>query len=395
MDQAAFDILLAEFTPLFQMLCARSRIWAADEEQVIAGGGNVSVKCSFRGEWFVFIKRSGMTLRHLQPADLVGLRAAALLQLLGATFSSDPTTREDEYKSVLMAARIMPALGQRASVESAMHMLGFRYVVHFHTTLVNMITCCLDGRRITQELFGDRVCFLDYVFPGIVLAKVVAANSTGHQFQNGAQVYFLGNHGVVFVADELDVVQDLIDAVLGPIRARLATLSPSSANAAVLNASEEADGFGHALVSACNKRQVGGQFAVCHLADDVVTMCLSHPEAKDAALAGPLTPDQVVYCKPDILWLEPHSRVGDVASAVQHFLESRQYLPRVVLHPSLGLFTLGANATAATTAQRVYRDAMRIAHGARLLGGVKHMTAAEAWDIERWEVEAFRRNAAT
>ncbi len=399
MDPSAFSDLQRRVRPQLELLTACSRWLAADEEHVIAGGGNTSVKSSLGGQSFLFVKRSGTSLRHIRPDDFVSLTGTGILTMLRRRFSRRPSVRESQYKEALMASRVQPSLDQRPSVESAMHMATpYRFTFHLHTSLVNMITCCVRGRAVTTTLFGDQVRFLNYVFPGIRLAQAVASNVTGHRFKprghrQTGQVYFLGNHGVIFAADEAEIVFALIEQVTTAIRTCFHELLARQITAEALQFENGlSEQLCRDLVEACNTIQPKAVMSALHLADGLVSAALGAPDAEVVAHAGPLTPDQIVYCGPAVLWLAKLLAARQLKTELEAHLRKYGDLPKVVLHPRIGLVTLGANAIAAQTTQLVYHDTLRITQGARMLGGVKPLSIRRTRAINDWEVEAYRRN---
>src|SRR5688500_5262159 len=155
---------------LLSDLVSISRHYGADPEFALAGGGNTSVKTDDR----LFVKASGHALATIDTDGFVEMDRAAMHELLRRNLSTDAMEREEQFKQAIMAARIHPAKGQRPSVESVLHnLLACRFIVHTHSTYINMITCSRDGETLAREVLGPDVLRIPYVDPGFILAKTL------------------------------------------------------------------------------------------------------------------------------------------------------------------------------------------------------------------------------
>lgn len=118
---------------------------------------------------------------------------------------------------------------------------------------------------------------------------------------------------------------------------------------------------------------------------------------REAAMGGPLIPDQIVYCRSFPLWFEPRDGeesgklIARLADALAAHERERRFRPNVVLVAGLGLFAAGNDFAGADTARAVYLDAIAIMAGATRLGGVQPLPEREYRFIEDWEVEAYRQ----
>ena len=124
------------------------------------------------------------------------------------------------------------------------------------------------------------------------------------------------------------------------------------------------------------------------------------PAGADVAAGGPLTPDQIVYCKSFPLWLDPapgepaNVLVERLRQAVADHIARAKFPPKAVLVAGVGLFGVGDDWAAAQTVALVYRDAIKVMAGAKRLGGIEYMSRRDSEFIENWEVENYRRSVA-
>ena len=120
-------------------------------------------------------------------------------------------------------------------------------------------------------------------------------------------------------------------------------------------------------------------------------------EGKQAVDGGPMSPDQIVYCKSFPLWFEPDADksakhiVERLRQAIADHTAKTRFAPTIVLVKGVGLFSVGDDFNGANSARMVYVDAIKIMRGARRLGGVRYLTPDFRSFIEDWEVESYRK----
>ncbi len=118
-----------------------------------------------------------------------------------------------------------------------------------------------------------------------------------------------------------------------------------------------------------------------------------------AALGGPLTPDQIVYCRSFPLWIDdpatgPDAIAGQLQTQLSHYVDSFGHPPWVILLAGVGGLTQRESVNLAAITREVFADAADVSRRAHRLGGVQPLAAAHRRFIEEWEVEAYRRQIA-
>ena len=381
-----------------------SRYYGADPGFVLAGGGNTSVKVGDR----LFVKASGTQLATITPEGFVELDRPALQRLLEAQPPADRPTREGQFKQAILAARTNPDAGQRPSVETVLHhMLPGQFVIHTHPAAVNMLTCCTDGEAIARELFGEDVIWIPFVDPGWLLARAVHealqdfARRTG---RSDCPPVLMANHGLLVAGDEPEAIRRTTDDLVAKVEQRLAAAGEPEApfgDVAMVDA-ERADRLIRTIGPAL-RGLLGSDDALPVVTFDdrqAIGRLVGSAGGKDAAMAGPLTPDQIVYCLSFPLWVDlPASDdagaiVEQLRAAVADHTDRTGTAPKVILVEKLGLFAAGEGYAAARTAAEVYADAATVMGGAARLGGILPLTDDARTFIENWEVEAYRRQVA-
>jgi len=384
-----------------ETLVQLSRYFGANPEFVLAGGGNTSAKEGGR----ILVKASGRELAGINEDGFVSMDRAALEALVEREMPSDAKRREEAFKEAILAARVEPQKNQRPSVECALHaIVDGRYVVHGHSTYANMITCAMNGESLARELFGDEVLWAPYVDPGWVLAKTIASMLREHSARTGKKqpaAVLMQNHGLIVSADTPDEVLARTDAVVEKIKRRMAGFRDPSPFGRVTRMDEGRrrvliDVIAPALRALLSRDE--GLKVVTF--DDSETITALAGSEGEAARGGPLTPDQIAYCRAFPLWYEPggddapKAIVEGLKRAVETHEADTGFAPVVVLVKGVGLFACGDDFAGADTAQAVYTDAIRVMAGAQRLGGVRYLEAREREFIEGWEVENYRRQVA-
>jgi len=388
---------------MMDVLVALSRYYGGDPEYVLAGGGNTSAKTEDR----LWVKASGFALATIGTEGFVEMDRGALSALVASELPSEPNAREAAFKDAIYAARLHPSKGQRPSVECVLHhLMPGTFVVHSHSTYVNMVTCSTRGEALTKELFGVDVLWVPYVDPGYVLAIALGKALAEYKEKTGRaapKAVFMQNHGLIVAGDTPDEVLERTDFVVEKIRRRVAPLWTGRTFGTVMKMeSERARKLINVIAPALRGLLATsvGLPIVTFDDSDVMTTLAAGVEGAEYASGGPLTPDQIVYCKAFPTWFEPAGDdspkqiVAALAKAIEEHKAKTRFAPKVVIVKGLGLFAAGDDIAAADTVALVYADAIKVMAGARKLSGVHFMTERERDFIEGWEVENYRRSVA-
>jgi rhamnulokinase len=360
---------------LLDPLLAVSHRYGGDPAFVLAGGGNTSVKSRDR----LWVKASGHALATIGPDGFVELDRAALDRMLTADdWPADPKAREALFIERVMVTRVSPELGQRPSVEALLHhLIPDRLVVHTHPGVVNALTCCVDGQHIAHQLFGDNVLWQPYVDPGLTLAQSLrhALVARGGRRPEGI---LLQNHGLIVGGESAADIASATDRVVSSIRARLPRpTEPAPRDRRLQDHLAAAERAGLSVVAE---------------ESPAARWLASTAAGRAAAMGGPLTPDQIVYCRSlpllvDVATASPAQFEAAWAAYAKQF----GFEPWVVLVADAGFLAARSSPKLAEVARSLYADAAAIYRDADALGGVRHLGPRDRQFIEEWEVEAHRR----
>lgn len=351
--------------------------FGADDSYARAGGGNASVKA----DGVLYIKPSGTTLEHLRADDLVPLRISTLLATL-----TDETPVDGDPVMVAAAAARMDDGERRPSVEILFHaLIPDPLVLHLHPLVANAVTCNVRGAELAAELLGDEVVWVDYIDPGVPLARGVDVARKAYEARTGRPapaLTLMGNHGIIAAGHTYGDVAERIAWLTATIQAAVdATPAPVPATGDV-----------HAAPLAESFRAALGSDAVAWTAVDVVRTS-SGLEAGPVS-RGPLIPDQIVYAGSFPCVLARADDDATVAEKVAEFEAAHGRRPVVAVVPGEVVIGCGATDKAASNALATFLDALAVARDADRLGGVRVMDARERQFIETWEAEAYRQAVA-
>ena len=159
--------LISEFREL-------SRYASKHPEFVQGGGGNCSVKSNGK----MIIKASGYFLK-----DISDTKGFVIINL--------------KNKRVVKNKNLQPSL------ETAIHFLLGKYIIHTHPILIGAMVCSKEGKYLFRKLFhGNPYFWIKFARPGKNLAHVVRNTIKKHKIDiNTNLVLFLENHGVFISSD--------------------------------------------------------------------------------------------------------------------------------------------------------------------------------------------------
>jgi len=384
-----------------QQLIEISQFYGRDSRFVIAGGGNTSYKNAEK----LWVKASGSSLATITEDGFAVLDRAKLNIMSDKVYSTNAAEREEQVKNDLADATITK--GKRPSVETSMHdVIDYAYVVHMHPTLVNGLMCANNAEADLKKLFGEKALYIEYTDPGYVLFKKVADAIVAYRAANNEepQIIWLQNHGIFVAANNIEEIKELYSKVLDTLTPPL--IPPKGGNIANLNVSENLEDL--TAPSPVGRAGVGCLPAIRMMLskDGLKTLkvrknaLVKHfydTEEAQTKIAKPFTPDAIVYCKSNYIFLndeEPEAVIADAAKQIPAFTEKFGYQPKVILIKGIGLVAVGDNAAQCDIILDVFEDAMKIAYYAESFGGPHPMTQAQIDFIDNWEVENYRRSVA-
>jgi rhamnulose-1-phosphate aldolase/alcohol dehydrogenase len=400
------------------LLIYRSNLLGADLRLTNYGGGNTSCKAlakdplTGRETTIMWVKGSGGDLGTLKRSGLAALYENRLLDLKGIYRG---IKHEDEMVGLFNHC-IYDLSSKAPSIDTPLHaFLPFAHIDHLHPDAAIAIAAAKDGRKITQELFGGKIGWVEWQRPGFDLGLQLRQCLDDNP---GIRGIMLGSHGLFTwgntafesYINTLEVIERCAQYLdenygkKGPVFAgeRLKALpkeerlSKAAALAPVLR------GF-----CSSHTRMVG------HFTDDdrVMEFIDSHDLARLAPM-GTSCPDHFLRTKisPMVLDLATTQDLEDVGALKQklapqfesyrqmyaHYYDRckhpnspamRDPNPVVILYPGIGMFTFSKDKQTARVAAEFYINAINVMRGAEAISLYTSLPRQEAFDIEYWLLE--------
>ncbi|MDR2305563.1 MAG: class II aldolase/adducin family protein [Treponema sp.] len=362
-----------------QELAEISRYYGANPGYVIAGGGNTS----FKDEGTLYIKGSGASLAHMEPAQFVRMDRSKLGAVWEKDYPEDPEKREAAVLSDMMAARCPGEEQKRPSVETLLHdLLPFAYVVHTHPSLVNGLTCSQEGENAALRIFPHSI-WIPSINPGYILSRAVRDAARAYKEKNAeeAAVIFLQNHGVFVGAGTVEGIKSLYRGIMDTLE-KVTKRKPDFSGS--LSPDEAAGNLGNVLRGLAETG--GGRWNVQFLYNREIAGLIESEESFKP-VSRPFSPDHIVYAGSDPLFLPD---TGAAEEAWKRHVEKTGRIPKIVACRKVGVFVLGDSEKAAAAASELFLDAVKISVYTESFGGHRFMREDQIDFINNWEVERYR-----
>lgn len=378
---------------LLDDLVESSRALGADPSLVLHGGGNTSVKATWRDVTGVelevlFIKGSGHDLATIGRDGFAPLRLERLRQLL------PPVKMGDVELGNELRAASFDASAPNPSVETLVHALvPHAAVLHSHADAILAVTNTEGGRARTEALYGDKVVIVDYVMPGPDLGEACFA-AWQEQAHEGTEGIVVLNHGLFAVGDTPSEARARHEEMIAEARGLLGEVPEHTAT----GPQDEVDVVALAELRARISAAAGKPLVARRRADAQVSAFLTDSVLRESTQQGPMTPDHVLYTKRTPL------RGRDVegfASAYRDYFAAHKDrrgveltmldpAPRIVLDDELGMLSFGRTAKEAGIAEDIYSHTLDTIELAQGQGGYVALPAGDIFDLEYWVLEQLK-----
>ena len=361
-----------------------------DPEYSRAGGGNAS----YKQDGILHIKPSGTSLKTLVAEDLVPLSMDVLVEAL----HSNRPTLGDPVQEAANEARVGVNDGRRPSVEILFHaLLPEPLVIHLHPLTANALTCNVHTHELAAEIFGDDVVVVDYIDPGVPLARGVErarAEYTERTGKTPGGLTLLRNHGIIAAGNSAEEVISLVETATAKIRAAIEARPMLPVRD--LGPDADPDPLIH-IAAPVLRGLLGFRSGLAVVTSDSSELVRTQTWlGKPIVSEGPLIPDQIVYAGSMPCVVEPqYAPLADqVTTAVSDYQDTYGHDPAIVVLPGRVVFGVGPDHATARNSLDTFIDALRVARDADRLGGTRVMDARERGFIETWEAEAYRKKVA-
>ncbi|MDR2900257.1 MAG: class II aldolase/adducin family protein [Treponema sp.] len=374
-------------------LVAISRLYGANPEYVVAGGGNTS----FKDDTTLYIKGSGTSLADCTAETFVKMDRSKLAKIWGNQYPEDPDKRESAVLEDMMSAKMAGEEKKRPSVETLLHdMLPYSYVVHTHPALINGITCSKEGGKAAERVFSDDAIWIPSVNPGYILSLTVKKAMDDYKAKHGknASIIFLQNHGVFVGANTTDEINAIYKNIVEKINTNIIRKPDFSGEVSSFGISEKIISV---LAEIAEKESP--RFAAFRRNEGIASVTENH--SLFAPVSSALSHDHIVYAGSNPLFVETVSDIEAndethlpslIKARWDTHVERFGKAPKTVAIQRIGVFGIGTSEKAAGLALDLFCDAIKVAVYTEAFGGVQFMPQDQIDFINNWEVERYRTN---
>lgn len=400
------------------LLIYRSNLLGADLRLTNYGGGNTSCKAMAKdpltGEEteVMWVKGSGGDLGTLKKNGLAALYVDRLRSLKNVYKGIE---FEDEMVELFNHC-IFDLSSKAPSIDTPLHgFLPYKHIDHLHPDAAIAIAAAKDGRKITEELFGGTIGWVDWQRPGfdlgLKLRQCIDENPKLRGIMLGSHGLFTwGNTAYESYINTLEVIEICAQYLednygkKGPVFggqkiqsvSKEERLNKAAALAPVLRGfcSSESSMIGH------------------FTDDDSVLEFINSNDMERLAPMGTSCPDHFLRTKIsplvlDITTEEDLNNVAVLKEKLQPQFEAyrkmyaeyynnckhsdspamRDANPVVILYPGVGMFTFAQNKQTARVAAEFYTNAINVMKGAETVSAYTSLPRQEAFNIEYWLLE--------
>ncbi len=370
-----------------------SRLIGQEEDLVLHGGGNTSVKTKEANlfderEDILHVKGSGWDLATIEKEGFSPVRLSVLKRMVELEQLSDVDMVRHQRSAMTDPTAPNP------SVEAILHaIIPFTFVDHTHADAVVTISNTRNGEDRIKEIYGNRVLIVPYVMPGFVLAREVY-KLTRQLDWNSIEAIILLNHGVFTFADEARSSYNSMIAIVSEAEEYLSRCESRDPDR---GPEGEIDTLGVAKfrhdVSDLTGRPILAQ-------SDNSSLSLSfseQPELQSIADRGPLTPDHIIRTKraPIVLTENLTEDLQDYSDAYRayfgSFTDGTQTMldpaPRWAVWPGRGTLCLGSSIKDVGMVRDIAQHTMKAIFRAEQLGGWHTLGKRDLFEMEYWTLE--------
>lgn len=366
-----------------------SNLLGKDDELVLHGGGNTSVKSVVDGEDILFVKGSGWDLVTIQKEGFAPVKLKTLQEMAKLEVLSD----NDMVK--LQKEAMIDATAPNPSVEAILHaIIPFKFVDHTHADAVVTISNSIHGKRLIKEIFPNFL-IIPYVMPGFILAQTIYKMVQDFDWTK-CEGIILHNHGIfTFDDDAKKSYNKMIKAV---------SLAEDflNENALMTFKSYPKKEFDiDTLLKLLNFEK--GFDVICSINKDLLAIQYSSLP-KEKLTRGVLTPEHIIRTKREPLLLQENDDINDMQIAIDNYKKAYcNYFDtfstnEIMLNPApnyavienFGVVCFGKNEKEANIINDIISHTMLAILKADALGGYQSISVKDSFDMEYWELEQVK-----
>jgi rhamnose utilization protein RhaD (predicted bifunctional aldolase and dehydrogenase) len=358
-----------------------SRLLGQDENLVLYGGGNTSVKI----DGILWVKGSGWDLGTIEEAGFAPVRMEALLDIAKMDSISDSELVRLQKEGMTDKAAPAP------SIEAVVHaIIPYKFVDHTHADAVVTVSNTPNGRELIEQIYGDKVVVVDYVMPGFILSKAIAEAVKGREWSDIEGIVLL-NHGIFSFDDDGDRSYQ-----------KMLALVKKASDFLAQNAQIENSFLASEVKKALLKDEISalrGCEVEIYTLDTVSAKTLaSLANLEEIICGGPLTPEHVIRTKPRAVIVEEGEEVQSIKAYADwygSYFEAHNDGTKIILDKAprwgvvrgKGVFVAAKDDKEAKALKDIISHTVDAMLRAEMLGGWQSLSLKDIFAIEYWELE--------
>jgi rhamnulose-1-phosphate aldolase/alcohol dehydrogenase len=379
-----------------EQLVQQSRLVGMEEDLVLWGGGNNSVKSTGidplgRPIDIMYIKSSGSDMKSIVPRQFPAVR----LDYIEPLRRRDEPMDDQQMVDYLARCLVDPA-SARPSIETLLHaFLPAKAVLHTHADAILALTNSAGREETVREALGAKIILVPYRRPGFQLSREVA---DAFDAMPDADGLVLMNHGLITWGES---VQEAYERHVVIVTRAEEFLTEALMRRSPIMEIPRSDANVTELALTLRGALSAKRPAILELDDsEEVLRFLARDDLDRVTQIGAATPDHLLYTKRFPLLLDGEDVSAALADYVARY--SAWYAahpsefamldphPRVILAPGLGMWTAGKDARAARIVRDIYRHTMHIVAAADATGGYATLDDRDAFHAEYWPLELYK-----
>ena len=384
-----------------------TRLLGRNNELVLHGGGNTSVKTSIKdidGKKYdvLCVKGSGWDMGEIEPEGLPAVKLDPLLALKKKKYLSDEDMVSYQKRNLINIKSPNP------SVETFLHaFLPFKYVDHTHADAILNVTNRPGGLNFCKKIFGNKVSIVPYVMPGFMLSKKV---SEIYSKNPNINCLILMNHGIFTFSNDAKEAYTLMIKYVSQAEREIKKLKVKKIKQ-IKNYSTKFSAHEIAPIIRGLSSNNNQKFIVNYRFNKHLKYFMNGKNVKSYSSKGTATPDRVIRVKPFPLIITPkkNSSLNDFGLLAKKSFDNyrKKYInyfntnekkvkgkkvmldtsPRVVFVQNVGMFSIGKDLNGAIIAGDLTDTNAKVIASVEETSTYKFIPEKDLFDVEYWSLE--------
>ena len=385
-----------------------TRLLGKNNELVLHGGGNTSVKTSIKdidGKKYdvLCVKGSGWDMAEIEPEGLPAVKLDPLLSLKNKKYLSDEDMVNYQKRNLINIKSPNP------SVETFLHaFLPFKYVDHTHADAILNVTNRPGGLNFCKKIFESKVSIVPYVMPGFMLSKKV---SEIYSKNPNINCLILMNHGIFTFSDDAKEAYNLMIKYVSQAERAIKKLKVKKIKQ-IKNFSTKFSAHEIApIIRGLSSNNENQKFIVNYKLNKHLKYFMNGKNIRSYSSKGTATPDHVIRVKPFPLIITPrkNSSINDFKFLAKKAFKNyrKKYInyfntnknkangkkvmldtsPRVVFVQNIGMFSIGKDLKGAKIAGDLTDTNAKVIASVEETSTYKFISEKDLFDVEYWSLE--------